>query len=856
VQQSVEKEPSKLPLASYPRSWLGPDLTSPATAPSIEVTRWVKTQIGKHGLTRVRMMVQMQKGSTKHKILEYVDSLVPRVAPLATKFRLRADKAAHDMLDASERGIVAALAPYGQFSLDKLRLVGKVIALKGDGMTESVVDGLMNTAHKSQPAAATKLNDNKTQASKDSSEQLQQRVQMKAEKTPALQPMQRDDNPTKDATFEDVKASADGSNNDKLDLTWIDALPEHVRASIDGEFSEGAQASRRRAATKSVDTQHLAAVKQLRKVTKQRLQKAKQPAKDADIDADAVYQSELATLADGLGAQQAQALQAEKVYTRKRGKVDETIAAGADGAATQVTWEQGRASQRTNFMSFVVEIFGSASKAKAHFRSLRMIPNSGGLWLMGAAADRFEKARDEFEQKFPSFTFPKSDVGFSTRGRHQTRQGLGMLGHLLGIAFDLLAYENPNQVSGAERFLLKHFGGEKDDETGEHQHDGRTMINLGSVGGDQAVEDLGRATVEGNSTPSGQAVEAAVRQQFDEMTKTSDRFRNYLAGSLPGLEAAMALSVEAAEKRDEAATAAKQKDLAKVIREAAKQFPYPKLPKGTPAEVVAAERRKIDELRLDYVASKLPGAGDQYQNTVKDGWGLDEEAKGKVKKAMDPLTIELGRLQTEVEKRSTEEHRNLAPSKVSLAKTTEELRRKPAKWTSLNAFRNAHAALFEDVSAQDNSVDPAAYKDMLLQHLKTLESARNDQDEIDFLKGMTQRVLNPTTAIGPLTRDGKGGWKQSKSVSAPSILQYAQQGFVANHQMPTSGAGQPGRMQRAVFNREVMVALVRYGFSPGSTYGDTMHFDFIEGDNAIPGQRKVKNMSPSQFGPKGKLNHE
>jgi hypothetical protein len=283
------------------------------------------------------------------------------------------------------------------------------------------------------------------------------------------------------------------------------------------------------------------------------------------------------------------------------------------------------------------------------------------------------------------------------------------------------------------------------------------------------------------------------------------------------------------------------------------------LPKGTPAETVAAERRKIDELRLKYVAKELPGAGDKYKDTVEEGWRKDFDAEKAIFTAMSPLTTELNRLKTEVEKRSTAAHRNQAPSKASLAATISQLRNKPAKWTSLNAFQTANAALFGDVPAQDISGDLAAYKDMLLQHLKTLESARNDQDEIDFLDGMTHRLLNPSTAIGPLTRDGKGGWKQSKSVSAPSILQYAQQGFVANHAMPAASAGQGGQgggMQRAVFNREVMVTLVRYGFSPGSTYGDTMHFDFIEGDNAIPGQRKGKNMSSSQFGPKGKMHNE
>ncbi len=86
-------------------------------------------------------------------------------------------------------------------------------------------------------------------------------------------------------------------------------------------------------------------------------------------------------------------------------------------------------------------------------------------------------------------------------------------------------------------------------------------------------------------------------------------------------------------------------------------------------------------------------------------------------------------------------------------------------------------------------------------------------------------------------------------VASPSVLQYLEVGFVEHDAMPSLPAGT--RMTAQVFNREVMVTLAKYGWSPGSTYGDTMHFDFIEGSDVVPGGRSQANMKHDHFGPKG-----
>jgi hypothetical protein len=72
--------------------------------------------------------------------------------------------------------------------------------------------------------------------------------------------------------------------------------------------------------------------------------------------------------------------------------------------------------------------------------------------------------------------------------------------------------------------------------------------------------------------------------------------------------------------------------------------------------------------------------------------------------------------------------------------------------------------------------------------------------------------------------------------------------------MPTADT-KGGR--KGVFNVEVVATLARYGFAPGSTFGDTMHFDFIEGySKTVPGGRSRANMKRDRLGPRGTITHE
>jgi hypothetical protein len=62
-----------------------------------------------------------------------------------------------------------------------------------------------------------------------------------------------------------------------------------------------------------------------------------------------------------------------------------------------------------------------------------------------------------------------------------------------------------------------------------------------------------------------------------------------------------------------------------------------------------------------------------------------------------------------------------------------------------------------------------------------------------------------------------------------------------------------GKDRKQVFNAEVATTLARYGFSPGATFRDTMHFDYIDGYAAAPGGRSQGNTNRTKYGPSGDL---
>jgi hypothetical protein len=65
---------------------------------------------------------------------------------LRDRLIITARQAAEDLLNASEKAIVAALAPYGGFTFERLQKVATIVAFKGHGVLASSVDALMHAA--------------------------------------------------------------------------------------------------------------------------------------------------------------------------------------------------------------------------------------------------------------------------------------------------------------------------------------------------------------------------------------------------------------------------------------------------------------------------------------------------------------------------------------------------------------------------------------------------------------------------------------------------------------------------------------------------------------------------------------
>ena len=79
-------------------------------------------------------------------------------------------------------------------------------------------------------------------------------------------------------------------------------------------------------------------------------------------------------------------------------------------------------------------------------------------------------------------------------------------------------------------------------------------------------------------------------------------------------------------------------------------------------------------------------------------------------------------------------------------------------------------------------------------------------------------------------------------------MQYLEHGFVRSDEMPELTEAPKNGKKHQVFNAEVATTLARFGWAPGSTFGDTMHFDFVEGYTlAVPGGRSNR----SRFSPQG-----
>jgi len=193
----------------------------------------------------------------------------------------------------------------------------------------------------------------------------------------------------------------------------------------------------------------------------------------------------------------------------------------------------------------------------------------------------------------------------------------------------------------------------------------------------------------------------------------------------------------------------------------------------------------------------------------------------------------------------------LAPHDLKLKEIDAIDAKAPDALTKLNALD----ARWQLSGGAPKPTHPAALKVFLLKR------AREQRAAIPSGPKATGSREYLTAELGVLTR-----WKKLLSdpalvFGAPDrqidaqeipVMQLIEYGFIESS--PMMGPIQQNKRDKKeeVFNADVAAALARHGFAPGATFGDTMHFDFIEGySQAVPGGRSSNNMNPDRFGPLG-----
>lgn len=578
-------------------------------------------------------------------------------------------------------------------------------------------------------------------------------------------PVPSTEEPAQHATWPDVSAATAPAGKEALDIAWIDALPEHLRDSIDHDFSTG---ERDKSVDRKMVSHHKEAKRQLQKAKaalRARIAERLSPQNPKKVSArqieqDPEYLGAVQVLEraaeDQAHQHQASLEQALDTDPRAAGKPNESL---VEPPTDKISRLEGAARSRTDFMSWGIEITGSAEKLKAHYQSIQQVPGRRGLWLAASAAARFAAAVAAFEQANPGYTIGSSG-GQAMRKLHQDRKGLGMHGHSLGLAIDILAYDNPNldapkkEPTHINHFFLERFGR---DEQGQS----RATMNLGPRD-DERIETLGKHTMAGATTPDDEALVQTLRTQFAEISATSRRFQASIAAQLPLLRQARNQYFRGIELEGQI------KQLDKRIADLEKQ------------------PKKIDEL------SQARATKDQMAEELK-------QLKGD---------------------------RNSTGTLMAAAFSA---------WRQeLQSDRALAQANYDRELAKDPKGKPVVYF----------------QKELKVLDAALKKLENPEQVFGAGDKQADGTYASQLRVTHLPLMQYIERGSIRDDAMPPT----TDNKRKGVFNAEVVAVLGRYGFAPGSTFGDTMHFDFIEGySNVAPGGRNRANMAADRYGPRGTI---
>ena len=651
------------------------------------------------------------------------------------------------------------------------------------------------------------------------------------------------DPPSRHATWGQISdAAADSNVQQDLDIAWIESLPVHIRDSIDVAFADNtaeAQVAKTAApGLAKIDAETNAHEKRLAKDTKQHLIEEHKRATDRDVASDPTYLAERNEFEHERAQEKEEYLRQSRKMHDASVKIVEPSQSVARPESPTVKRPEGKALARTNFMSWAVDIFGGAEAVKAHFLGIKPVKGHPNMWLATAARARFEAAEADFEARHPGYTLVDTSVANDLRGMHQQRWGIGMLGHAIGDSFDLKAIDNPNikidDFGHNHAYMISKFGGEQD-----KRGTGRAKMSIP----EPAIEKLGQDTVSGKSTPEGAALIERVRQQFAEMSTTSEHLKRSMAAAMPELQEARDRYFDQAGLRVELAKA--KADLAHADAVANKQLA------GQKFNDADAKKGAIAEIKLTLVQAAGDKAAALLESEKAVARTLNTAFAAWTTSIQADIDADQGLLDQDQSSRG-----EMTSDEQALAAI--DANNDDAK-TQLNQFATAHnLTTLEKMRSAPK--DAKTYKQALVRELKARDvkatrglssrdaDAHADIKELQFYR---KKLIDPEFVFGRGEKHSDGHWGSKYDVSQVPLMQLLEHGTVRDDPMPdreASGARQ------GVYNGEVVATLAKYGWAPGANYGDTMHFDFIEGFNkAVPGGRGSENMKRTRYSPEGDL---
>ena len=447
---------------------------------------------------------------------------------------------------------------------------------------------------------------------------------------------------------------------------------------------------------------------------------------------------------------------------------------------------------RNDFNGWATSVMGNdPEKIKQHFRGIQQVKGHTGMLLAEDSRAAYLAAEEDFNgrHKDHHYVMPGSGASADSRGMNQKRMPVGMLGHALGESFDLLAAGNPDVRDDRDSYalndyMIKKFGHDPTDPSFKP----RTRMDIPS-------ERNGRAPLESRIAKMGAHTKvhvtldsddkATLQQITTEFNEIDNTSKNFQA-SLP------------AENKE--ALKATQNEYYALLSEQKKL--------GGKDPKVTAEISRIKGVLAEQFAP----------------WTSDLDSESSAKRADEQSRR--GEIAT------------LDQTKADLGESGD---------AELGAFAQAHGLLDKDAfdarkqPKLPRGKKPETYREVLQKqisgHRATEESAAMaDHDTYSVNDALRAKLMNPDRVFGS---------SATATARDPSVMQLIEHGMILNQEMSGPDAAKDGS---SVFNLDTVLTLARHGFAPGMAFGDSMHFDYIEGYNkAVDGGRFKKGV----MGPNG-----